>query len=62
MAAFVPVIYGDNGTYVIPINITRPGSPFFDVEFIPGHALKEFVKEASVNGQVVEPRIIHGLH
>ena len=62
MPAFVPILYGEDGSYILPVNISHHGSHMVDIEFIPRGLLESFVAEAKLNGQVVEPVIHHGFH
>ena len=62
MPAFVPILYGEDGSYILPVTISHHGSHMTDIEFIPRSLLESFVAEAKLNGQVVEPVVHHGFH
>ena len=62
MAAYVPIIYRIDGSYIIPVTLAKPGSVMTDIEFVPRDMLEAFIKESRINGIVVEPTINHGFH
>ena len=62
MPAFIPILYRMDNSYILPVNISRPGSKFNDIEFIPREMLDTFIAESKTNGLVVEPVINHGFH
>jgi hypothetical protein len=62
MAAFIPIVYREDGSYILPVYISHHGSNMIDIEFIPRSMLETFIADARLTGQVVEPVIHHGFH
>lgn len=62
MAAFIPILFRLDGSYLIPVKVTRAGSAFQDVEMVPRELLEALVNDGKSNGQVVEPLIHYGFH
>ena len=62
MPPFVPILYREDGSYILPVNISHHGSNMVDIEFIPRNMLETFIADAKLSGQVVEPVIHHGFH
>ena len=63
MGAFVPINYIlDTTTYVIPVKITRKGSPMETYEYVPRSLLESVIKDSLIEGITVEPYICYGFH
>ena len=62
MPSFTPILYREDGSYILPVEISHYGSHMIDIEFIPRSMLETFVKEARLSGQVVTPVVHHGFH
>ena len=62
MPAFVPILYREDGSYILPVTISHHGSNMTDIEFIPRSMLESLITESRLNGIVVEPTVNHGFH
>lgn len=62
MPSYVPILYREDGSYILPVNISHHGSNMMDIEFVPRNMLDTLIAEAKLTGQVVEPHIHHGFH
>ena len=62
MSSFVAIIFRLDGSYLVPVKITRAGSAFQDVEMVPRELLEALMEDGKSSGQVIEPLVSHGSH
>ena len=62
MAAFIPIHFRHDGSYIILCRVSRVNSKFEEFEYISRDIFDDTVKQSASQGEVVEPYINYGLH